>query len=67
MNGARSCTACGAKGWLGDDTDIPPGHARTCGSCNAAALRTYARLGNVRLDYCDECAAVTVLDEHRPG
>ncbi len=60
---ARACTACGAKGWLADDGDGAPGRGRTCGSCDHAAVKTYARIGTVRLDYCNACDAVTMIDE----
>ena len=60
---ARACTACGAKGWLADDGDSAPGRGRTCGTCDAAALKTYARIGTVRLDYCNACDSVTMIDE----
>ena len=60
---ARVCTACGAKGWLADDGDSAPGQGRPCGSCELAAVKTYARIGTVRLDYCNACDAVTMIDE----
>ena len=61
--GARACTACGAKGWLADDSDGAPGRGRICGTCDRAALKTYARVGTVRLDYCNACDSVTMIDD----
>ena len=60
---ARACTNCGAKGWLADDGDGAPRHGRTCGACDHAALKTYARVGTVRLDYCNACDSVTIIDD----
>ena len=60
---ARACTACGARGWLADDGDSAPGRGRICGSCDQAALKTYVRVGAVRLDYCNACDSVTMIDE----
>jgi hypothetical protein len=60
---ARACTACGAKGWLADDADRSPGRGRICGACDHTALKTYARVGTVRLDYCNACDSVTMVDE----
>ena len=60
---ARACTACGAKGWFVDDADGAPGRGRTCGACDRTGLKTYARVGTVRLDYCNGCDAVTMVDE----
>jgi hypothetical protein len=59
---ARACTTCGAKGWLADDDDGAPGRGRICGTCDVAALKTYARIGTVRLDYCGACDSVTMID-----
>jgi hypothetical protein len=60
---ARVCTACGAKGWHADDGDNAPGVGRRCGNCDHAALKAYAHIGTVRLDYCNACDAVTMIDE----
>ena len=46
---------------LADDGDSAPGRGRTCGACDHAALKTYVRVGSVRLDYCAECDAVTIV------
>ena len=59
----RACTACGAKGWLADDGDSAPGRGRACGAGDQTALKTYVRVGTVRLDYCNACDAVTMVDE----
>ena len=60
---ARACTSCGAKGWLVDDGDSAPGRGRLCGTCDHVALKTYARIGAVRLDYCNACDSVTMIEE----
>ena len=62
-NFTRACTACGAKGWLADDGDSEPGRGRTSGACDHAALKTYVRVGTVRLDDCNAHDAVTIVDD----
>lgn len=57
----RTCTSCGAKGWLSFDTDTPPGRGRTCGFCDEATLKTVASVGATRVDYCNGCDSVTFV------
>ena len=52
-----------SKGRLVDDGDSAPGRWTPCGTCDHAALKTYARIGAVRLDYCNACDSVTMIEE----
>ena len=61
-----ACTSCGAKGWLADDGDHRPDVDVSAAPVTTPRSRRTPALARCRLDYCNACDSVTMIDES-PG